>query len=104
MLRCILCVCFVLHALFKLWIVIAIRLNESVQLPEKWLGSDRERPPRSPCVWGCCPYVVLRAEVKISSASFLCPLHMLPYSPPANPAQTPPSPSLPELGLIWYVQ
>lgn len=36
----------------------------------------------------CWAYIVLNADVKISSSSFLCPLYLPCYPPPTNPKRT----------------
>lgn len=95
---------FVLYALSKLWTVIRYRYEcgGAVSWEVAGVRWGEATPDTHVFVFG-----LLRTD-EISSASFLSPLHLPPYSPPANPAQTlrssPPPSSLPHLGLIWYVQ
>lgn len=98
------CVWFVLYALSKLWIVTYRRFESGCAASSEVAGVR----------WGAASpdthvsvFALLRTDVMIFSASFLRPPLPVPPNPaPANPAQTPPSlpPSLPLLGLIWYVQ
>ena len=93
------CVWFVLYALFKLWSC-AAGLNVGVQAAERQLGLGRGHTHMSVC----CPYVVLRADVKISSAFFLCSLHLpLPKPPSPNQPDSSLSPSLPPLAEPYLV-
>lgn len=75
----ILCGWFVLYALFKLWTVIATCLNVTVS----FLRSGWSR--RGEATSAFAVPVVLGADVKISSASFLFPLHLPPT--PHQPTQ-----------------